>query len=557
MRLYRASWRVLLYLGVTVVLLITLIDVSRVSIGSMWDTTTHTLRDGWTLSVNGEVRYRNLSLPTVLGDTDLDGQHVVLSRVIEKPHDQTNSIMFRTSQKIVQVFLDGEQLYSYDGNLAERRVQVLGYMNHVVWLPADSDGAKLEIEMTANSSRSAGTFYPVYIGTRTSQLVALMRYDGISFVFGTLILLTSLTVFLLSIGLFRKLAIHRSAQAFAGIELCAGLWMVGGSMSTQLFIHNQLILLTFGVFAMYMLPVFITRFVQHTYNIPGSRVLNRVVLLFPLWFMIATVLQYVGVSNYHTWFTPTAIVLLIYLLVVVTLSVKAYRRGDRTVGQFLVAFVCLLVSIIGELILLLMPVHTLFNALFLNLGIMAFGFVLLRQVLVQVMRFIELRGKEKYLLSQVDLDGLTGVANRRAFEDRMDQLRSRDFSDPIALMVFDVNNLKELNDREGHSVGDEFLRAIARQLMEKFAGVGTVYRIGGDEFAMICDPCDSSLFTQAQNTLLSGDFVDGIDTKIASIAHGEALWRDANDYVSVDALFDAADSRMYARKVEMKGGLAR
>jgi len=281
------------------------------------------------------------------------------------------------------------------------------------------------------------------------------------------------------------------------------------------------------------------------------------VLLFPLWFMIATVLQYVGVSNYHTWFTPTAIVLLIYLLVVVTLSVKAYRRGDRTVGQFLVAFVCLLVSIIGELILLLMPVHTLFNALFLNLGIMAFGFVLLRQVLVQVMRFIELRGKEKYLLSQVDLDGLTGVANRRAFEDRMDQLRSRDFSDPIALMVFDVNNLKELNDREGHSVGDEFLRAIARQLMEKFAGVGTVYRIGGDEFAMICDPCDSSLFTQAQNTLLSGDFVDGIDTKIASIAHGEALWRDANDYVSVDALFDAADSRMYARKVEMKGGLAR
>ncbi|HLW21630.1 MAG TPA: hypothetical protein VKZ39_00395, partial [Sphaerochaetaceae bacterium] len=77
MRLYRASWRVLLYLGVTVVLLITLIDVSRVSIGGMWDTTTHTLRDGWTLSVNGEVRYRNLSLPTVLGDTDLDGQHVV------------------------------------------------------------------------------------------------------------------------------------------------------------------------------------------------------------------------------------------------------------------------------------------------------------------------------------------------------------------------------------------------------------------------------------------------------------------------------------------------
>ena len=557
MRWQRLTWRILLSFCVAVALLLTLIDVSRISIGSVWDSAIHTLQDGWTLSVDGEVRYRDLSLPVVLSDTDLEGRQVVISRTIEAPHGQTNSIMFRTSQKTVDVHLDGELLYSYDGNLEQRRVKVLGYMNHVVWLPAESDGRELDIVLIANSRRSAATFYDVFIGSRTSQLVALLRYDGLSLAFGALILLTALSVFILSIGLFRKLEIRHSAQAFAGIELCAGLWMVGGSMSTQLFIHNQLILLTFGVFAMYMLPFFITRFVGHMYHIPQSRVLNQVVLLFPLWFVVSSFLQYAGISNYHAWFLPTAIVLFLYFLVLVGFSVREYRRGNRTIGQFLVAFVCLLVSIIGELILLLMPVHTLFNALFLNLGIMAFGFVLLRQVLVQVMRFIELRGKEKYLLSLVDLDGLTGVANRRAFEERMEQLRSRDFSDPIGLMVFDVNNLKELNDREGHSVGDEFLRAIARQLMEKFAGFGTVYRIGGDEFAMICDPCDCSLFAQAQNTLLSGDFVDGIDTKIASIAHGEALWRNANDYVSVDALFDTADSRMYARKVEMKRGLAR
>lgn len=557
MRWQRTPWRILLFVCVAAALLLTLIDVSRISIGSVWDSSIHTLQDGWTLSVDDNVRYRDLSLPVVLPDTDLEEKQVVLSCTIETPHEQTNSLMFRTSQKVVDVYLDGEHLYSYDGNLEQRRVKVLGYMNHVVWLPANSDNRELRIVLTAYSSRSAGTLYDVFIGSRTSQLVALMRYDGLSLVLGLLILLTAISVFVLSIGLFRKLEIRHSAQAFAGIELCAGLWMVGGSMSTQLFVHNQLILLAFGVFAMYMLPFFITRFVGHMYHIPQSRVLNKVVLIFPLWFVFSSVLQFAGISSYHTWFLPTAIALLLYFLLLVGFSTMEYKRGNRTIGQFLVAFVCLLVSIIGELVLLLMPVHTLFNALFFNLGIMAFGFVLLRQVLVQVMRFIELRGKEKYLLSLVDLDGLTGVANRRAFEERMEQLRNRVFSGPIGLMVFDVNNLKELNDREGHSAGDEFLRTIAQQLMEKFEGFGTIYRIGGDEFAMICDPCDCNLFTQAQNTLLSGDFADGVDTKIASIAHGEALWRNTNDFVSVDALFDAADERMYVRKVEMKRGVAR
>jgi diguanylate cyclase (GGDEF)-like protein len=366
-----------------------------------------------------------------------------------------------------------------------------------------------------------------------------------------MILFIALIVFILAISTFRSHQIQAHAFSLAGIEFCAGLWMVSNSMSAQLFIHNQLIMLVGGVVAMFLLPVFVTRFVTGMYAIKESPFFSRIVLVFPLWFILISLFQLAGVTVYRTWFLPAAGALLIYFLMLVVFCIKAYVQGNRPVGQFVIAFACLLGAVVGELILLLLPVPSLLNAFFLSLGIFAFGTVLLRQVLMRIMDHMQRIGREEYLLSLAHTDGLTGVANRQAFEERLDALRDQMISYPIACMVVDVNNLKELNDREGHAAGDTALCRIAQHLSTIFAEIGTVYRIGGDEFVLISEGCDCIRYEQAKRRFMQ------FDQKEPDFAWGDVVWMDRSDGSSIDVLFAQSDEAMYQQKMIMKQGFAR
>ena len=84
-------------------------------------------------------------------------------------------------------------------------------------------------------------------------------------------------------------------------------------------------------------------------------------------------------------------------------------------------------------------------------------------------------------------DPLTGLANRRAFEMQLSDLR-RHAGDGCALgllAIVDLDNLKPINDRFGHAAGDECLRQIAMRLETALSDAAIVARIGGDEFGLL------------------------------------------------------------------------
>lgn len=83
-------------------------------------------------------------------------------------------------------------------------------------------------------------------------------------------------------------------------------------------------------------------------------------------------------------------------------------------------------------------------------------------------------------------DALTGLPNRRAFEQRLgsEVARVRRHGGTMALCLLDLDDFQEVNDTLGHPVGDEVLRAVARRL-ERVRGEDIAFRVGGDEFAVI------------------------------------------------------------------------
>jgi diguanylate cyclase (GGDEF)-like protein len=85
-------------------------------------------------------------------------------------------------------------------------------------------------------------------------------------------------------------------------------------------------------------------------------------------------------------------------------------------------------------------------------------------------------------------DSLTGLLNRRSFHDRLAEEtdRGRRYGDAFALVLLDIDHFKAINDTFGHQVGDTVLAWIGRLLGEHTRGADVPFRVGGEEFAVIC-----------------------------------------------------------------------
>ena len=96
-----------------------------------------------------------------------------------------------------------------------------------------------------------------------------------------------------------------------------------------------------------------------------------------------------------------------------------------------------------------------------------------------------LDGSHQALDELASTDALTGAYNRRAFNLRLDQLVSVDDRPSFTLALVDLDYFKDINDEFGHHVGDQVLTAFANRLAETVRDTDEIYRIGGEEFAVV------------------------------------------------------------------------
>ena len=217
----------------------------------------------------------------------------------------------------------------------------------------------------------------------------------------------------------------------------------------------------------------------------------------------------------------------------------------------------------------IMVIATFLQTCFALLPFLAMGFLLSitviysfvvaveKQLFRQKILETELREKQKqeeldYSRHLTNTDPLTGVNSRYAYVEKEEaiDLAIRDGNiDDFAIVVFDLNNLKAINDTFGHEAGDKYIIR-STKLMQKYFPDSPLFRFGGDEFVIIL---------QGENFTRREELLKAFDENIESsrdfgkpiIATGLSTFEKGKDN-TFRAVFMRADNAMYIRKAELK-----
>jgi diguanylate cyclase (GGDEF)-like protein/PAS domain S-box-containing protein len=185
-------------------------------------------------------------------------------------------------------------------------------------------------------------------------------------------------------------------------------------------------------------------------------------------------------------------------------------------------------------------------------GVFETGEELPRAVVASITDVTERRSFEAELRFLADHDALTGLPNRRRFHDELQRhlAFTARYGGEGAVLLFDLDNFKYLNDTQGHKAGDQYLVSLARVLTERLRQTDVVARLGGDEFGVLLPAANpvqarrvAELLAEAvrdHSPLVAGQPVKlSTSIGIACFGHGTA---------DPDQLLAAADLAMYDAK---------
>ncbi len=163
-----------------------------------------------------------------------------------------------------------------------------------------------------------------------------------------------------------------------------------------------------------------------------------------------------------------------------------------------------------------------------------------------------LKVAQQELLHQATIDGMTGLANRSHFLSKLQDAlsRSKRHGHKVALMVFDLDKFKQVNDTLGHAIGDELLISVANRIRSSLREIDASGRIGGDEFAAYLDQIKDLREIRITADRIIEELhqkldIGGVDVEVSS-SIGIALYPDDAD--ELNALLKHADAACYHAK---------
>ncbi len=463
---------------------------------------------------------------------------------------EKSSLCFYTHLQNVTIRLNDDIIYDYKVTTVPKTIMVYRSIYNFVDFPQTSKLSLLSIETEAIVNSTAGEFSEIFVGNSAQIFLTIFFRHFDSFLLGVMFIVISFFLFGTNHLFSHNNKNDRTLLYLSCLTLLAGFWQLDDTNVLLLFTGYLPLLWCFKYLTQLLLPIFTFLLVKSIHFNGSKRFMGFLFWLITIVLFTQYVLQMTGIKALtNTIFASQTLYLVIFIYAFISLSNEDWAKDSWLKYIFLL-------SMIISIIIFAFTAFSLFHNRFFS-SIMSFGlgFTFISMILLTYKKeltiFEEASKAETYKkLAFIDIP--TGVNNKTAWYTLVDTFDEKNYpKGETCLIIFDMNNLKKVNDSMGHLVGDKMIKAFCTCLVKTIDGKGKIYRIGGDEFICILN----SIFREDVISLLA-QFDEAVKNQEESeykfsAAYGYEFFTPHSPSDFKQALKNA-DKKMYSKKLEMK-----
>ncbi len=470
------------------------------------------------------------------------GEYYWLKVAVPKSLKKHEALFFRTRNHEVQVYANDELIYSY-GSLQQRN-DLLGSTWHIVDLPPETAGQEIFLRVYGNYSRDRMILGDMQIAAERELYMSLIR-NNLDYFFSASVGVSMFLVMLVSWLLADEIIYLRTAVYFFFFML----WTIGESGFNLLLWNDPAAWMRLVLYCAYLLPVVFSLMMREFISQPFYR-WERAVRRTLVFFGASTVL----IDIFRPGFLRDALDFYFLLVIggifiwLITL-VRLMRTGNREARWIMCGLIPMPLLVIYDMA----GVH--WRIVPWNHHLTHLGGVCLAVALMAIFsRRVAERGKLKeineVLVDKVKTatrlsltDPLTGLYNRAKFMQAMDAVK---YGKQAALIMFDIDHFKNINDAYGHDAGDRVLVELAELAAVTVAGRGLLARLGGEEFAVLCKNTqleEAVALAERLRSVIEARF--SVSAQAVTCSFGVSCWQQGD---SPERFSKRADQALYAAK---------
>lgn len=484
-------------------------------------------------------------------------EEVVLKRELGDEVDNVSSIGFFTSHQEVDVFVDHQLIYQ---KKAPKHVKskTPGNCWNFIAVREDYQGKLLEIHLRNCYNFDYIRLPKFTYGPQSAIVVQQLEKRAMLWVFGIGMMVVGLMLVISWVTIGKKMHFHEGILWLGLFTVYFSTWSTLETQLPALVFERELLCnqITFLMLKLMILPI--VCFIRVVYQMKGSRLWNALAWLGVLDFAVSFTGQFLGWFDYREgiWFTHLLGIAVILAAAVCGVRILIERRKEvfcrgRKIYRNIIGIClmggCMLADAVNYYRRSYDDVAT-----FSRVGCLLFILILMAEFLEDSMNLIEVGKQAETLKEEAERDGLTMLKNRRIFEIDIIGVPENKLKE-YAIVMYDLNNLKRMNDEYGHHMGDYYIISGSEIIQDVFGSLGEIYRIGGDEFCLIAhgltrqDYCKRAERMCSWMSSLKGAHVEGL----MQIASGFAAFNRNTDRNLLDTM-ERADKEMYQCKRKQK-----
>ncbi len=513
---------------------------------------------GWHVSFK-ETNINNISLADYTFSGVEKGDTIIAKKILRQTKEDKNIIYpilnIKTENCLIDIYLNGKKVVDNCNNKENDYISIK--RNYTVELPNNYNGNELKIKFNVQQSDANSILKNIIIMSENDYFNYQIRSNLTNYIVSSIIIVLGLILIIAVIcnpnrsnRLIRLLWIGL-------IFLLAGLAMYAKYNILELFIDRSRIIENVEFIGLYLCMPCIVMLSYYTFQEMDKKFLSiyNLVLLFMLALTVG--LNNVGAISYRDTMSAITIIMYITGIVLLFLNFNIYKMIDRIEKMFIggmTIFYCQ-----SMVTILISKVLTSYNwnkysQIFIMLLILEFSITVIVYYVHVVKEYMNNITEQRILSTLAYTDPLTSINNRTKYEEYLEELVFKKCEN-ISIFSFDLNNLKKINDSNGHESGDEYIRGFAKTLKKVFETQGFIGRIGGDEFIVILEKkiTDYNNYIEKMQTIFSQCIEKEKFEFEASFAYGYAN-NDIDESNEIEALISLSDKRMYECKKEQKMG---